>query len=262
MPRHAPLLAVMYTLTGACAPPDSAATDSEPATHPVTAWDLAYPPPVGGDASMSTLDLYYQPDDTPRRLLVFVHGGSWVGGDKSNLSSAPDLVPWFLERGWVVAAPNFRLASPLGQPPEVSYGEQCSDIAHAIAWLDEHGAAYGVTEPGMTLMGYSSGAHLVALLATDQRYLEGAGLSRADLAAVMSFDVHAYDVPYALELMEGSVVEQNIPLIEHLFGETEDEQRVGSPTSYLEEAVPPSLVVSAEPAAEQGSHGWITSRAG
>ncbi len=207
---------------------------------------------------MSTLDLYYQPDGAPRRLLVFVHGGSWVGGDKSNLSSAPDLVPWFLERGWVVAALNFRLASPLGQAREVSYGEQCADIASALAWLVEHGGEYGVSEPGVTLMGYSSGAHLVALLATDHRYLESAGLSGADLTEVMSFDVHAYDVPYALELMVGSEVEDNIPLIEHLFGASEDEQRLGSPTSYLGNAVPRSLVVSAEPSAEEGGHGWIT----
>jgi hypothetical protein len=114
----------------------------------------------------------------------------------------------------------------------------------------------------MLLMGYSSGAHLVALLAADETYLELAGLSHASLAGAMSFDVHAYDVPYALELMQGSELAANIPLIEHLFGETEEEQRVGSPSTYAPEAdVPPSLLVSAEPSAEEGSHGFISSSA-
>ena len=37
----------------------------------------------------------------------------------------------------------------------------------------------------------------------------------------ISLDVHAYDVPYALELMKGSVVERNMRIIRHLFGSTQ-----------------------------------------
>jgi arylformamidase len=255
-------------LLGCPAPDDDTAPgagDTEDLTpvEPVVERDLAYPPPEGGDPAMSTLDLYRLPDGQPQRLLVFVHGGSWVGGDKSNLDKAPQLVSWYLERGFVLAAPNFRLASPLGQELESSYAEQCADLAAALAWLVDSGEAYGVTEPGITLMGYSSGAHLVALLGADQRYLEAAGLTGEALSAVMSLDVHAYDVPYALELMVGSEVEQNIPLIEHLFGASEEEQRVGSPSSYVATAaIPRSLVVSAEPSKEEGGHGWITSLTG
>jgi acetyl esterase/lipase len=44
-------------------------------------------------------------------------------------------------------------------------------------------------------MGHSAGAHLVALLATDERYLARVGLSQADLAGVLPIDGAAYDVP-------------------------------------------------------------------
>jgi acetyl esterase/lipase len=226
---------------------------------PTEAINLAYPPPPGGNQALSRLDLYYRPDGGPKRLAVFVHGGSWVSGDKSNLRSAASFVPWFEERGYVVAALNFRLASPMGQPLTVSYAQQAADIAHALAWLDEHGGEYGVSETGMVLVGYSSGAHLVALLAADQHYLADAGLSAACLAAAISLDVHVYDVPFALQLMQGSEIEQNIPLIQHLFGQTSQQQLLGSPSAYASVApVPPSLLVSVEPSAEPGSHGYIT----
>lgn len=242
---------------------DTAPADSTPPAQPVTEREIAYTVPDGGDASMATLDIHYLPDGQPKRLLVFVHGGSWVGGDKSNLELAGDFVPWFLDRDWVVAAPNFRLASPVGQELELSYAEQVTDIAHALAWLGEHAADYGVTEPGAVLLGYSSGAHLVALLAADQRYLQAVGLDTSALAGLVSFDVHAYDVPYALELMQGSQIEKNIPLIEHLFGSSEEAQRLGSPSSYAAKAdMPRSLVVSAGSSKVEGSHGYITSLTG
>jgi arylformamidase len=259
---RSPLLPLALSAASACTAPqlDSAGDDTAPPPAPVTERDLPYTAPADGDPAMSTLDLYYLPDGQPKRLLVFVHGGSWVGGDKGNLDLAEAFVPWFLERGWVVAAPNFRLASPIHQPLEISYQEQCTDLAHALAWLLDNGGEYGVTERGVTLLGYSSGAHLAPLLAADERYLGAVGRQRSELDAVISFDVHAYDVPYALTLMPGSEIEDNIPLIEHLFGASEEQQRIGSPSSYIGQAsMPRSLVVSAEPSSVPGSHGAITS---
>ncbi len=259
-------LSLTLALVGCPASDDDDSTggddDSSNPAEMVVAFDVPYIPPVGGDPDASTMDLYYVPDGEARQLLVFVHGGSWVSGDKANLAKAPSFVPWFIERGFVVAALNFRLASALGQDLEVSYAEQCADIAAALAWLRDHGGEYGVTEPGVVLLGYSSGAHLVALLAADPDHLQGAGLSQDHVAAAISFDVHAYDVPYALDLMVGSDVEGNIPLIEHLFGDTEPEQRLGSPSTYAPDTmVPRTLLVSAEPSQQEGSHGYIVSHA-
>jgi len=260
------LVSLAHSVLACSGDPLSADPPSDPPPDPtvemVAEFDVAYAPPDGGDADMSLLDLYYIPDGEPKQLMVFVHGGSWVGGDKENLELAPELVPWFLERDFVVAAVNFRLASSPDGPREVTYADQATDIAFALAWLDDHGASYGVAEAGVLLLGYSSGAHLVALLGADEQYLQLAGLPPGHLDATISFDVHAYDVPYALELMSGSQLEANIPLIEYLFGDTEEEQRVGSPSSYVEDAaVPDCLLISAEPSADEGGHGYIASQA-
>jgi len=225
--------------------------------------DIAYTPPPGGDPLMSKLDVYYIPDGKPKRLMVFIHGGSWVSGDKSNLKTSADgLIQWFLTQGYVVAAPNFRLASAPGQVQTVTYKEQATDIAAALAWLRQNAAQYGVTKQAMLLVGFSSGAHLVPLIASDSSYLQAAGLTLSDIMATISFDIHMYDIAYGLQLMAGSTISANIPLIQFLFGTTAAQQQLASPSFYAPNAaVPPTLLISAEPSLPIGTHGYITSQA-
>jgi acetyl esterase/lipase len=225
--------------------------------------DLAYDPPPGVDGGSATLDLVRRAGAEPQPLVLLVHGGSWVGGDKSNFrDAAPDFIPWWLGRGHVVAAVNFRLATPVGADLEVGPMDQARDIAHALAWLHAHADTYGIDPRRTIAVGYSSGAHLVALLGADGRYLEEAGLPEDRVTATVSLDVHAYDVPFALDLMVDSVVEDNIPLIEHLFGATEAAQLEASPISHVQGYVAPALLVSVEPSpSEPGTHGYIVNAA-
>ena len=249
--------------TNAPAKTDAGTTDA--GTLPLT-WteerDVAYAPPPGVGDEFARLDLYRVQDGVTRPLVLLVHGGSWVGGDKDAFSTrAPDLVEWWLERGYTAACLNFRLASRLGQPQTVRPRDQVRDIAHALAWLLQQ-EDYNLKQEDVVALGYSSGAHLVALMGADGSFLEEAGLPETVLGATVSLDVHAYDVPYALELMVDSDVEQNMPLIRHLFGDTSTEQLESSPISYLDGFVAPALVISVdEDPARAGSHGYIVSKA-
>jgi arylformamidase len=257
--RWLPLLVFLVACQGQT-PPIEGATD-EPGTGALLTFeDLTYDLPVGIDDSLATLDLFRPDDGQARPLVLLVHGGSWVGGDKAGFSkSAPDFIPWWIDRGYAVAAVNFRLATPLGQPQVVTPTDQADDIAHALAWLLTHAEDHHLDAASeTTLVGYSSGAHLVALLGADGRYLERAGLDPEQIGATVSLDVHAYDVPFALELMVGSVVEQNMPLIRHLFGQTPEEQLSASPIAYLDDHVAPAMLVSVQPSlSDPASHGYI-----
>lgn len=222
--------------------------------------DLAYTPPAGVETDQARLDLSRVDDGQVRPLVLLVHGGSWVSGDKSNFESK--VAPWWRERGYVAASVNFRLASKPGETPIVKPADQARDIAAALNWLMSHAGEYQIATEGVVMLGHSSGAHLVALLGTDERYLRDAGVSEDQIAAVISLDVHVYDVPFALDLMEGSVVERNIPTIRYLFGETEEEQLSASPINYTDGWAARALVVSvdADPDVE-GTHGHIVSKA-
>lgn len=220
-----------------------------------------------GELNQCVVDLY-EPSGDALGVLVFVHGGGWTSGDKRNIMSAQAMLRSYLNRGFLVAAVNFRLSTLSGADPQVTYAESVTDIARALAWLRDNGAAYGLNQFKPVLVGYSSGAHLVALVLTDHSYLQSEALSSVDIDAVISLDVHAYDVPYALTLMVGSVVEPNIPTLEWLFGQTEVEQNVASPSYYVTTIggyVPPSLLITADsrdPVIQNSelvnSHGYVS----
>ena len=110
------------SVLAACGTPDPAPiqgveTTLDPTAASVLALrDLSYTLPTGRDTTMAKLDLYRLDDDHPRPLVLLVHGGSWIGGDKSNFAeAAAAFIPWWLERGYTVAAVNFRLARRPGR---------------------------------------------------------------------------------------------------------------------------------------------------
>ncbi|MGH7563009.1 MAG: alpha/beta hydrolase fold domain-containing protein, partial [Gemmatimonadota bacterium] len=58
------------------------------------------------------IDLYFPDPSAPPRApaALFLHGGGWVGGDKSESGWLPRIREPLLERGFVVASANYRLA--------------------------------------------------------------------------------------------------------------------------------------------------------
>ena len=72
--------------------------------------------PTHGDISYgpyerNVIDLYLAQSEDPSPLYVFIHGGGFRGGDKSNIP--PELLEGFLEMGISVAAINYRLSEQL-----------------------------------------------------------------------------------------------------------------------------------------------------
>lgn len=118
-------------------------------------------------------------------VIFMVHGGGYVFGDKLFLKPA---VNFFVEQGFAVVTPNYRLA------PSYPYPAPLQDIFCAYAWMTAHAEEYGFDLNRVTMMGESAGANAVAMLATvDDRklYLEGCAHeipeSFAPKAAVMYY---------------------------------------------------------------------------
>ncbi len=199
-----------------------------------------------GQGGYAKLDVYPIKDAISAPVLVFVHGGSWYGGDKDNLRTAKDALKLFQKKGMIVVGVNFRLVSDKGFGENgVTYKEQVSDVAQSLEWVHKNIASYGGDPNRITLLGYSSGAHLVSLLGTDERYLKAEGLSLADIDAVMAFDVDAYDIPRAIAectKYNYPAAEKNLP---KYFSSDVDIQKEASPITYVRsgEKYPPFLLV-------------------
>ena len=129
--------------------------------------------------------------ETP--LIVFVHGGGWKRGSKDNATGA-----WKIEHypgaGYAFASIDYRLV------PQATAEQQAQDVADAVKALLASADKYHIDRRRVVLMGHSAGAHLVALVGTDERYLKRAGLSFGDLAGVIPIDGAAYDVEKQIAL--------------------------------------------------------------
>jgi acetyl esterase/lipase len=113
-----------------------------------------------------SLDLYLprKPQSELAPLVVWIHGGAWVGGDKNY---AP--AQFLLSRGYAVASLNYRLADKHPHPAQIF------DCKAAIRFLRAHAREYKLDPERFGVWGQSAGGHLVALLGTsgDIKELEG-----------------------------------------------------------------------------------------
>ncbi len=191
------------------------------------------------------LDLYHAKGISPQQVVVFIHGGGWMGGDKSNIQKSPGLIDFFVRRGYMVASVNFRLPQR-HDPLAASYKDQADDIAAAIGWLSQNVQNYGGSPDEFILLGYSSGAHLAALVTTDGRFLARHGLDVSRIGGTILLDAHCYDIPSSIAAMRDSPDVGSIPLITYLFGHTLEDMVEASPASYVASpGTVPFLIVSA-----------------
>lgn len=157
----------------------------------------------------------------PAPLVVFVHGGGWHRGDKRGAASEYSPVH-FSEQGYVYASINYRLV------PEFKVEDQAGDVALALKALFGRAAEFGIDRGRAVLIGHSAGAHLVALVGTDERYLRAAGLGFADVSGVIPNDGAAYDV--ARQIAEGNRIMRDTYL--QAFGTDPARQRELSPVFH------------------------------
>lgn len=143
--------------------PISGVRGQEITAHAAVSRDLTYKT-VDGHALK--LD-FYRADTTanrPKPLLVFIHGGSWMHGDKSELNGGfqHQILEALLRAGVNVAAINYRLVS---DKSEIFYPEPLSDCKDAVRWLKSRAKELAVDTSNVNIAGTSAGAHLSLLLA-------------------------------------------------------------------------------------------------
>ncbi|CAN5238435.1 hypothetical protein BH11CYA1_BH11CYA1_40940 [soil metagenome] len=108
--------------------------------------------------SSQMLDLYVPTKSYPLiPLIVFIHGGAWLQGDKDE---AKDIGVLLAQNGFAVASLNYRLTG------EAQYPSQLEDCQKAIAFLRTKAPEYGYSADRIGVWGVSAGGHLAALLGT------------------------------------------------------------------------------------------------
>jgi acetyl esterase/lipase len=221
------------------------------------------------DAYRHRLDLFLPKGLKNYPVVMLVHGGAWIMGDNRSCGLYSAVGECLARQGIGVVLPNYRLS------PEVQHPEHIKDIARAFAWTHAHIGEYGGNPADLFVAGHSAGAHLVALLATDERYLQAEGLCGADIRGVIGLS-GVYDIPplthcvtiggptavimhldqilplrcgcglpcSPLALVPGFPVRLNV--FRMAFGNDLAERQDASPLTHVRPGLPPFLLISAE----------------
>jgi len=178
-------------------------------------------------------------------LLIWIGGGAWSYADRN---VEMDLAEKFAEEGIAVASIGHRLSPAIWRDSTLNKGirhpEHVKDIAASFKWLFEHADRHGYDKDKIFIGGFSSGAHLAALIGLDGTYLKEVGLSTDVIKGMIpisgAFDIMNYHAVFK----NGNNPELAKLHVEAVFGDTKEDFMNASPTSYLENLGIPMLLIA------------------
>ena len=141
-----------------------------------------------GVRNMLDVVLPKQPPAGPMPIVVHIHGGGWIMGDRGQ--QGKPLLHHLVQRGWMGVDATYRLGPAERMPAMIV------DVLRAIAWVRQHAAEYGGDPARIVLTGGSAGGMLTALaaLAHDEPAFKP-GFEDADCSVAIAVPVYGiYDL--------------------------------------------------------------------
>lgn len=216
--------------------------ESRPALSASGLRELKDIPYVTGGHERQRLDLYIPgKGDSPRPLVLWIHGGAWEGGNKNNCPAKGMLL-----RGYAVASIGYRLSQ------HAVYPAQIEDCKAAVRWLRAHAGEYGIDPERVGVWGASAGGHLAALLGTtgdvrDFDVGENLGQSSEVKCVIDWFGptdfLHYGDPPWVALDYPKSVVAR---LLGGTVSENPEKARRASPLYFVQKAAAPFLIMQGD----------------
>ncbi|NDA77369.1 MAG: alpha/beta hydrolase [Actinobacteria bacterium] len=164
------------TTSTACDHPDPTITNHVYASYP----DI--------NERFTSFDLHLPAGCGPFPVLVWVHGGAWLGGDKANPESI-DRAKYAASLGYALVSTNYRLANKFGQGTWPDYP---NDVADAIAHIVGNASSLRLDAEHISLLGHSAGGHTVAIVSADPMYLASRDLAPDTIDCVVANDTEGY----------------------------------------------------------------------
>lgn len=182
------------------------------------------------------LDLY-KPAAMDKKVpaLIFIHGGSWKGGNKNMYRP---YAARYAQRGYVVASISYRLSG------EAAFPAAIQDAKCAVRWMRANATEYKVDPNYICVLGGSAGGHIAMMVGycPDDKDLEGSGGYEKYNSKVQAV-VNIYG-PCDLTV---PILREAESIRRFLGGRTYDESpelyRTASPLYHLTKDDPPTLIL-------------------
>lgn len=208
--------------------------------------------PYAALSPAQALDLYWPPTGNgPFPVIMAIHGGAFMGGDKRDIQLAPMLAG--LARGYAVASINYRLSG------EACFPALVYDVKAAIRWLRANAVQYLLDPARIAVWGGSAGGYLALMAGVSARIemLEDLTLGNPDFSTRVQAVVDWFG-PTDFLKMDAQLAESgmapppatahsgpNSPeslLLGHTITAIPNLVRMANPESYLDAGAPPFLI--------------------
>lgn len=193
------------------------------------------------DGQELKLELWKPADVENPPLLVWVHGGAWRKGDRTNPK-----VKALVGKGWAIASVDYRLS------PVAKFPAQVHDIKAAIRFLRGHQKDHGCRVDKIAIAGASAGGHLAALVGVTNGHavLEGQVGDHLDQDSSVQAIVSLYGASNLTSILSQSTphgLSVRVPALELLLGDSPEKvpdlAKLASPVFHVDKGDPPLLLI-------------------
>ena len=192
----------------------------------------------------------YEPEGGPQGapVMMYIHGGGWYIGTAEESDS---MAQRWADEGWYVVNVNYRLADA----DNATWDKAPADLACALTWTTALAEDVGADTSKLTVMGDSAGGHLAMLLGwsaaagAPASSCPEAGAVPVPDAVVAGYPVSNIDYTYdngAAPLPSFNPQEFTRFFLGGAPSDVPDRVRAVSPSTYLGEATPSTLVLQPE----------------
>lgn len=171
-------------------------------------------------------------------VIIYVHGGSWVYGDKEIPSAISPLLDAFREEGYSIISTSYELMRG-----EENFNKQISDVKDTIRWVHKNKEEYNFNENKIGIIGASSGAHLslMAVYSSEDQFVDDEELKNYPSSVKYLIDFFG---PSDLNTLDMNNVNWDLEQIINSVGDNKEEVLTKySPINYVDKNEPSTLII-------------------
>ncbi len=105
------------------------------------------------------MDVYLPESQGPFPAIIYVHGGGWTGGNRSNFNYT---AAFYAKRGIA----GFAIDYALSTANVSSWPENIQDVVESVRFIRENAHLFGIDPNRLAILGYSAGGQLASLEGT------------------------------------------------------------------------------------------------
>lgn len=187
-----------------------------------------------------TLDIFNAKKDLKNGspVIIYVHGGSWVYGNKDIPDAISPLLDAFRDEGYAIISISYELMSG-----EENFSKQISDVKDSIRWVYKNKEKYNFNENKIGVIGASSGAHLslMAAYSNNNDFIDDEELK--DYPSTVKYLIDFFG-PTDLNTLDMNNLNWDLEQIINSVGDNKEEVlNRYSPINYVDKNKPNTLII-------------------